>query len=189
MVVAGSGARGSAVGTRRWRVGALLLAIGLLAAPRPARAQIGQLVSPGPLSRAHATLEGVDKCQKCHEPGRKVTSDLCLSCHKPIAERIQQKKGVHRDVSGDCAACHVEHAGADAELRPFDRNTFDHAAETGFALEGRHAAIAKDCAKCHKTRSFLAATPVCSACHADIHKPSLGSDCRACHSTAVAFKD
>ena len=73
-----------------------------------------------------------------------------------MAERIRLKKGVHRDVTGDCASCHVEHAGVDAELRPFDPKSFDHATETGFPLDGRHAAVAKDCAKCHKTRSFLA---------------------------------
>ena len=167
----------------------LAAAAAALFAAVPASAQIGQLLSPGPLSRAHASLEGADKCQKCHEPGRKVTPALCLSCHKPVAERIRTKRGVHRDVTGDCASCHVEHAGVDAELRPFDPASFDHAVETGFPLDGRHAAVAKNCARCHKTRSFLAATPACSTCHTDIHKPSLGSDCRACHSTAVAFRD
>ena len=176
-------------GTRGWTLSILMLGILTLAAPRPALAQIGQLLSPGPLSRAHASLEGVDKCQKCHEPGRKITPDLCLSCHKPVADRIRLKKGVHREVTGDCAACHVEHAGADAELRPFDPKSFDHATETGFPLDGRHAALAKDCAKCHKTRSFLALTPACTTCHTDIHKPSLGADCRVCHSTAVPFKE
>ena len=171
--------------TRAWLVAAAVA----LFASAPAAAQISQLVSPGPLSRAHATLEGVDKCQKCHEPGRGVAADLCLSCHKPVADRIRLKKGVHREVKGDCASCHVEHAGADAELRPLDRQTFNHAEETGFVLAGRHAALSRDCAKCHKTRSFLAATPVCSTCHADIHKPSLGSDCRVCHSTEVTFKE
>jgi len=168
---------------------AMLAAVGLAILAPAASAQIGQLVSPGPLSKAHAALEGVDKCQKCHEPGRKVTNDLCLSCHKPVADRIRMKKGVHRDATGDCAACHVEHAGADAELRPFDQKSFDHGTETGFVLDGRHLAIAKDCAKCHKTRSFLSISPACSSCHADIHKPSLGSDCRACHTTTVPFKD
>ena len=176
-------------GTRGWTLTILMFGILTLAAPRPALAQIGQLLSPGPLSRAHASLEGVDKCQKCHEPGRKITPDLCLSCHKPVADRIRLKKGVHREVTGDCAACHVEHAGADAELRPFDPKSFDHATETGFPLDGRHAAIARDCAKCHKTRSFLALTPACTTCHTDIHKPSLGADCRVCHSTAVPFKE
>jgi hypothetical protein len=161
----------------------------VLAAAPPASAQVAQLLSPGPLARAHASLEGLDKCQKCHEPGRKVTPDLCLSCHKPVADRIRLKKGVHREATGDCAACHVEHGGADAELRPIERQSFDHAVETGFPLDGRHAGVAQDCAKCHKTRSFLSLTPTCSSCHADIHKPSLGSDCRACHSTAVPFRD
>ena len=137
----------------------LAAAAAALFAAVPASAQIGQLLSPGPLSRAHASLEGADKCQKCHEPGRKVTPALCLSCHKPVAERIQAKRGVHRDVTGDCASCHVEHAGVDAELRPFDPASFDHAVETGFPLDGRHAAVAKNCARCHKTRSFLARDP------------------------------
>ena len=167
----------------------VLAAAAMLCATATAQAQISQLVSPGPLSKAHASLEGVDKCQKCHEPGRNVTNDRCLSCHKPIADRIRLKKGVHRDATGDCAACHVEHAGVDAELRHVDPKAFNHGTETGFVFDGRHVAIAKDCAKCHKTRSFLTLSPTCSTCHTDVHKPSLGSDCRACHTTAVPFKD
>ena len=167
----------------------VLAAAAMLCATAAAQAQISQLVSPGPLSKAHASLEGVDKCRKCHEPGRRVTNDHCLSCHKPVADRIRLKAGVHRNATGDCAVCHVEHAGVDAELRPFNLKTFDHGTETGFAFDGRHLTIAKDCAKCHKTRSFLTLSPTCSTCHTDVHKPSLGSDCRACHTTAVPFKD
>jgi hypothetical protein len=147
-----------------------------------ASAQVGQLVSPGPLSKAHAALEGGAACQRCHEPGRKVTAARCLACHKPIADRIREQRGVHRDVAGDCVGCHVEHMGVDAELRPLDVRAFDHAAETGFVLDGRHAALARDCAKCHKTRSFLTAVPSCGACHADPHKGSFKQDCAACHS-------
>ena len=127
-----------------------LVAILLIGWPSPARAQLGTLVSPGPLSKAHAALSGVENCVKCHEPGKRVTAQLCLACHKPVAERIARKKGVHRDVAGDCVGCHVEHAGRDGELRPFDTRAFDHRAETGFPLEGRHAPIAGDCAKCHR---------------------------------------
>jgi hypothetical protein len=153
-----------------------------LAAPRGASAQqIGALVSPGPLSRAHAKLEGLANCQKCHEPGKKVTAERCLACHKPVAERIAAKKGVHRDVTDDCVSCHVEHAGADAELRPLDPKSFNHAEETGFALDGKHAAIAKDCERCHKTRSFLGLRPDCASCHQDPHRGTLGTRCDACH--------
>jgi len=161
-----------------------------LAAPPTASAQgIGVLVSPGPLSGPHAKLEGLANCQKCHEPGKKVTAERCLVCHKPIAERIAAKKGVHRDVTNDCVSCHVEHAGSNAELRPLDPKRFDHADETGFALDGRHAAIATNCEKCHKTRSFLGVRPDCASCHQDPHRGALGSACASCHSTAVAFRE
>ena len=85
------------------------------------RRESGSLVSPGKLSKPHAKLEGIENCEKCHEPGRKVTAARCLECHKPVAERIRARKGVHRDATGDdCATCHVEHAGLDGDLRHFD---------------------------------------------------------------------
>ncbi len=169
----------------------LLLALGPVLAParRGDGQDLGTLISPGKLSKAHAKLEGLDNCQKCHEPGRKVTAEKCLACHRPVAERIAEKKGVHRDVKDDCVACHVEHAGVDAELRPFDPKKFDHARETGFPLDGLHAPLAAKCESCHKTRSFLAAKPACAACHNDVHKGRLGNDCAHCHTTLVAFKD
>ena len=66
---------------------------------------------------------------------------------------------------------------------------FDHAKETGFPLDGQHAASRGKCASCHKTRSFLKLSPSCASCHADVHKGALGADCATCHSTAVAFKE
>jgi len=161
----------------------------ILGLPAATVAQIGALVSPGPLSRPHAHLEGISNCQRCHEPGRQVTAARCLSCHKPVAERIAARKGVHRNAGDQCVGCHAEHAGLDAELRPFDPARFDHAAETGFPLEGRHAPLARDCAKCHRTRSFLTARTECAACHQDPHRPTLGANCQTCHSTAAAFAD
>jgi Cytochrome c7 and related cytochrome c len=176
--------------TRRRLVrGLILVAICLTAAAGTAEAQLGALVSPGPLSRAHAALEGVKNCEKCHEAGRRVTAARCLVCHQPIARRIAEKRGVHRNVTTDCVTCHVEHAGLDGELRPFNTKTFDHAAETGFALDGKHAGVAATCTACHKTRSFLTVSASCSSCHADVHKGALGNACQRCHSTAVAFKD
>ena len=164
-----------------------LLAAAVLSAA-PASAQLGDLVSPGPLSAAHAKLEGLKSCEKCHEKGNRVAASRCLACHKDVASRIASKKGVHRDVKDECAACHAEHAGRDAELRPFETKGFDHAKETGFALLGLHAPLAEKRAACHKTRSFLKASPTCASCHADAHKGALGAACAACHSAAVPFK-
>ena len=154
-----------------------------------ASAQLGQLIAPGPLSKAHAKLEGAANCQKCHTPGRKVMGDQCLACHKPIAERIQAKKGIHRDVTFDCTGCHVEHKGAEHDVRPFDLKKFDHARDTGFPLDGRHAAIGADCVKCHKVRSFFTLSPTCTSCHKDIHNGTLGQTCLTCHPMTAAFKD
>jgi hypothetical protein len=177
-----------------WRGGAigrlvLALLVGVLGIAGRAEAQLGGLVSPGLLSNAHASLEGLRNCAKCHEPGQRVTAERCLACHKPVAERIAVKKGVHRDVGDECVRCHVEHAGRDGELRPFDTGNFRHAAVTGFPLDGKHAPLAARCAACHKTRSYLQASPACSACHVDVHKGRLGANCASCHSTGVAFKD
>jgi hypothetical protein len=36
------------------------------------------------------------------------------------------RKGVHREVTGGCEACHAEHLGADADIRPLDPASFEH---------------------------------------------------------------
>ncbi len=167
----------------------LLAALAAVVFAAPAAAQLGDLVSPGPLSAAHSKLEGLKSCEKCHEQGKQISAARCLDCHKDVASRIAQKKGVHRDVKDKCAACHAEHAGRDAELRPFETKGFDHAKEAGFPLDGKHAPLEQKCASCHKTRSFLKLSPSCVTCHADSHKGALGAACITCHSTAVAFKE
>jgi hypothetical protein len=155
-----------------------LLALWAVSAGRP---QQKSAESPGPLSKAHSSLEGPANCLKCHERGPKIDPKRCLSCHQTIAARIEAKKGVHRDVSGDCEACHQEHQGVDVDLRPLDPQDFDHAAETGFPLEGKHAALANNCAACHQVRSYLANQPACSSCHADPHQGGMTQACATCH--------
>ncbi len=160
----------------------------LVLAPRAGAQGLGSLVSPGKLAKPHAKLEGLDKCQSCHEPGHQVTAALCLACHKPVAERIKARKGVHRDATGnDCASCHVEHAGVDGDLLHFEPKGFDHKGQAGFALDGLHAPL--DCKACHKTRSYLGLGTACATCHKDVHNGTLGATCQTCHPTNVAFKD
>ncbi|MBS1817966.1 MAG: hypothetical protein JSU08_08560 [Acidobacteria bacterium] len=179
--------RGSGSCARLLRIVAAGLFI-WIASTGTAHAQLGSLLSPGRLAKAHANLEGLSNCQQCHEQGQKVSATKCLTCHKPVAERIRLKKGVHKDVQGNCIACHAEHAGVDGELRPFDQKSFDHAKVTGFALDGKHANLAAGCAACHQGPSFLTARAECASCHQDVHKPSLGAKCDTCHSTRTAFK-
>ena len=70
------------------------ITIGIVSAARAG--QLGKLLSPGPLARAHGALEGGANCQRCHEAGRRVAAARCLTCHKPIADRIARRTGVHR---------------------------------------------------------------------------------------------
>jgi hypothetical protein len=164
----------------------VMAVLGLMPGAAAAAPQVQ--VSPGPLSRAHAALEGLGNCAKCHDAARAITPARCLTCHAPIAGRIARRSGVHRAVKDTCATCHKEHQGVDTDLRRIDRNTFDHAAETGFAIEGLHAKATITCASCHKTRSFLKVTPACQSCHQDPHKGSLSATCTTCHSPQLAFK-
>lgn len=146
-------------------------------------------LAPGPLARAHAKLEGVGNCSKCHEAGHELSPALCLKCHTVIAERIAKRKGVHRAVTSGCQPCHVEHRGPEADLRQLNARTFDHATEAGYALEGRHAKLAADCAACHKTRTFLGQRTSCESCHKDVHHDTLGRECTRCHATDLPFKE
>lgn len=187
----GAGGRAVSVGARVRRLVGVAGLAGLvwLASVGRADAQLGALFSPGKLAKAHAGLEGISNCQKCHEQGNRVTAAKCLTCHAPVAERITRRVGVHKDVKADCVSCHAEHGGVEGELRPFDSSRFDHAAVTGFPLSGKHGVVAAKCDACHKARSFLTLTSSCASCHTDVHKGTLGKDCASCHSTQTAFKE
>ena len=168
---------------------ALLTLAAILAGYGRADAQLGALLSPGALTRAHGALEGIANCEKCHERGKQVSAVKCLSCHKPVADRITKQAGIHKDAKGECVTCHVEHTGADGELRPFDQAAFDHAGVARFAIDGKHAVLAGKCAACHRTRSFLTLSATCQSCHKDVHNGTLGPACASCHTTQVAFKE
>lgn len=173
-------------------LGALLL---------PAAGARAQLLSPGPLSRVHRALEGDQNCRRCHEGGKRVVAELCLSCHQDIAKSIAQKRGLHgtRFAGQNCGgSCHVDHHGRDTPQIRWpggDRDRFDHA-PTGFVLRGAHARA--DCLECHTrktksgTQSFLGLSRACKSCHQDPHAGRLGDGCESCHgeqSFAVADFD
>ncbi|MBK6829532.1 MAG: hypothetical protein IPG92_01765 [Flavobacteriales bacterium] len=106
-------------------------------------------LSPGDLTTAHASLEGMSNCTQCHDLGNKVTNAKCLACHKELQSLITQKRGYHvsREVKGkDCFTCHSEHHGRKFEMVRFDEKAFDHSL-AGYPLEGAHKPV--DCRKCH----------------------------------------
>ncbi len=157
-------------------------------------------IAPGPLSRAHADLEGITRCGSCH--GFIRTRLKCLECHKEIKRRVEAGVGYHMRVyknsAGelDCARCHAEHRGSGYAFVPLDRKSFDHSAATGFVLEGKHSEL--ECQNCHTaskiaeaarseiilkdlSRSFLGLNRECSSCHVEPHQKLLGYNCVGCH--------
>ena len=161
----------------------------------PARAQL----SPGPLSEAHRSLEGVTQCFQCHERGAGVADARCLACHTEIGWLRARSRGLHGSAqSTPCAKCHPDHAGRAFQLVRWDEGAperFDHG-RAGFALEGRHGKLR--CAECHQPRfqksggaalirkrdraaSWLGLERACASCHADPHRGQLGAACTDCH--------
>lgn len=152
-------------------------------------------ISPGDLTKAHAFLEGISNCTKCHEIGKKVLNSKCLDCHAEIKQAINAGHGYHSDSavkSKECASCHNEHHGRNFRIVNFDSKNFDHN-KTGFKLTGAHAN--KQCKDCHQSKfisdqklkknsdTFLGLDGRCISCHEDYHKNSLGKNCADCHST------
>jgi hypothetical protein len=181
-------------GARRGLTAGLALTAILLSYPAAAQ------ISPGPLSRPHARLEGSAHCLDCHRSGRGVDPVLCLTCHTSLRERIQASEGLHAGAAfRNCAHCHIEHHGEDYELVWWGkkgRESFDHGA-TGYPLRGAHARLA--CRDCHELthiahsaalktegvdldRTYLGLSTACASCHADPHKDQFaGSPCASCH--------
>ena len=83
----------------------------------------------------------------------------------------------HDTFPADCRLCHEGESWN--QIRADFR--FDHAAETGYALEGAHASA--ECLRCHNDRGPVQvfAGRGCQGCHEDIHRGQLGDDCASCH--------
>lgn len=151
-------------------------------------------ISPGKLTKAHTSLEGISNCTTCHDLGAKISEQKCLDCHKPLKNRIAQNKGYHvsKDVKGkDCITCHSEHHGVKFEMIRFDKKNFNHNL-TGYELKGAHKKV-NDCAKCHaddhiadfkikqNNNTYLGLDPKCISCHDDYHQKTMDYDCAKCH--------
>jgi len=172
---------------------------GLLLTSISAHAQI----SPGPLSKAHQSLNGATACNSCHQFGTSTPTFKCLECHKEIAQDLSAKHGYHAQLGmnnpngRDCVRCHLEHNGEDFTLIHWEpsQKQFDHKL-AGYPLVDKHASVA--CEKCHTpknvvpamralikykdlARSYQGLSKDCVSCHEDVHKGQLGPDCTSCH--------
>ncbi|MCB9645439.1 MAG: hypothetical protein H6730_02385 [Deltaproteobacteria bacterium] len=168
--------------------------------PGSARAQ---LFSPGKLAKAHADLEGLDNCTKCHPKGGKLEAARCLDCHTELKDRVAQGKGYHGKLTEKaCEKCHRDHKGLKFQMIRWDKKAFDHR-EAGWILEGAHrkakcegchevrlikdAGVKKILARANKKETFLGVGTRCRDCHFDEHRGQLDLACDKCHD-AEAFK-
>jgi hypothetical protein len=120
-----------------------------------------------PLKGRHALAD----CHSCHTEryrGKRLPT-RCQACHR--------QADIHQGRFGkQCADCH--------NPKGWGRQAFDHAEDTGFALEGSHAAV--PCNACHgQKRDKAQPRRLCVDCHRvdDVHKGSQGDRCNQCHGT------
>ena len=178
----------------------VLLSLGLATAAR------ADLFSPGDLSKAHTTFEGLSNCTKCHPAGGQLSQATCLSCHQELQPRLGKGQGLHGHISEDkrnCEVCHHEHQGLNAKLIDWGaagEKGFNHL-RSGWGLKGAHADT--KCEGCHEKRrilwptaqkllatrphTFLGLGTACTDCHFDEHRGQQQEDCEFCH-TEKAWK-
>lgn len=136
-----------------------------------------QMVSPGNLMPAHASLEG--DCFACHAPWRGAAPDRCLSCHALADIGVRTTKGIsirkgkdrpafHEALSEpNCLACHSEHARPalardkpisfdHALLKPGERNRCESCHQA--PRDQLHFGQAAPCATCHQPPRWKPAT-------------------------------
>jgi hypothetical protein len=137
-----------------------------------------------PLIGAHSAAP----CESCHKSAAagqfKGLSTECIACH--TADYNQTANPPHRPsrIPARCEQCHSMDSWAGAK--------FEHAAITGFALEGAHTRLT--CRDCHANGQWAGTSAQCVNCHVkefnatqnpNHAQAGFPRDCAVCHSTAT----
>jgi hypothetical protein len=173
-----------ALGLGIWIFGGLVFSPGALSAQASSPKQSGGYQS-------HVDFE--KQCRLCHRPLEKNQDDLCLECHRDIAEQLQTSTGLHGRLENvhPCRTCHSEHQGKEYNLISEAMEKFDHET-TAFSLvwhQQDYAQMPIHCTGCHVPGgNFSADLKNCASCHADYdpsfmrqHLQDFGENCLACH--------
>lgn len=153
--------------------------------------------SPGPLSDAHAYLE--NDCTACHVSVEGPVDVKCIGCHANETALLQRQPTAFHANIGECAQCHIEHRGAQANLRQMDHAALARIGlrrlENAITVGSRSPAELMQWVKAHPESSgptashpqltALEMTLNCGTCHAtkDRHVGLFGPDCASCHAT------
>lgn len=79
-------------------------------------------LSPGPLSKAHRSVDGPLACKQCHSTQTEIDPKKCTAgchvspSHKKVESELRDRTGFHGSPcaqaefkQGGCARCHIEH--------------------------------------------------------------------------------
>ena len=146
------------------------------------------LLMPGEVVAGHAEFEA--DCNLCHSPLDDTSQGtLCIDCHQQVAKDIDSGAGFHgrlpAETQLECATCHTDHEGRDANIVTQPDASFDHSL-TDFQLRGAHQRVA--CDSCHVPGEPRHQAPdQCIDCHGseDVHNGNLGTECASCHGSNV----
>ncbi len=156
-----------------------------------------RLANPGPLHRAHASLEA--DCSRCHSPVDGATDEKCVQCHaNEETLLLLQPTAFHRDI-GSCRVCHREHRGREAPLSEMDHERLASVVAAKL-LERRDAGDSEILGRIRRLSSWAGSSGPslslpdagvletaldCNQCHSrkDPHAGYFGTSCAACHST------
>ncbi len=139
-------------------------------------------ISPGKLSTAHAQL--ATNCASCHTAVKGIDDAKCISCHADNKALLgRQPTAFHANI-GNCSSCHIEHQGADANLRVMNHETL---ARIGTKLINRETDMPNkpNNPADYPRVSVLESTLNCANCHStkDKHVGFFGQNCASCHAT------
>ncbi|MCY7349322.1 MAG: hypothetical protein LH606_01465 [Cytophagaceae bacterium] len=141
---------------------------------------------PGKLSAAHAQF--ATNCAACHTALKGIDEAKCISCHASNKALLQRQPTAFHANIGNCASCHIEHQGADANLRVMNHQAL---AQIGARLIPAIKSVANQMDNVllpggQPLVSTLEATLDCASCHAttDKHQGLFGQTCASCHATS-----
>ncbi len=129
-----------------------------------------------PLTGAHLTTD----CAACHTSGYAGTPKDCAACHTTDYNQSANPNHSALAIPTDCAGCHTT-SGWEPATFAIHNNYY--------TLNGAHAAIAGDCAKCHNG-NYNNTPNTCAGCHTPDYNQTTNPnhaaaqfpmDCATCH--------
>jgi hypothetical protein len=142
-------------------------------------------VMPGKLSAAHASLS--TSCNSCHTANQGgIDEGKCISCHGSNTGLLQRKPTAFHAIVGNCASCHTEHLGVDANMRVMNHEALAKIAAT-IVGKGKNNSIVTSNPVNADDYPFVSQNVArlnCATCHStkDKHVGLMGVNCGTCHS-------